>query len=239
MFSVPLYFQITARSSNTESGAHLVPAVVGNAIGGIISGVLIKRCVRPRITRCQRPKTDLDRSTQVRPLQSPHHHRRHHVLLQLPLAHAPLARQHQHLGIPLHFPQVCPSISFFCPPPFLLPPTPSQTYTNPQTPKSGFGTGIAQSAVFISLQAVIQDPSHLAPAISFMYLSSTLAVTLGLPLSNAVMQAVLRRTLRGRLLGLGFELGAIAEVRALFLLFLSCLVVLLGLLLMCRVWWCW
>ena len=72
-----------------------------------------------------------------------------------------------------------------------------------------------------------------------MYLSSTLAVTLGLPLSNAVMQAVLRRTLRGRLLGLGFELGAIAEVGALFFLFLSCLVVLLGLLLMCRVWWCW
>ena len=54
-----------------------------------------------------------------------------------------------------------------------------------------------------------------------MYLSSTLAVTLGLPLSNAVMQTVLRRTLRSRLLGLGFELGAIAEVRALFLLFLS------------------
>ncbi len=77
---------------------------------------------------------------------------------------------------------------------------------------SGFGTGIAQSAVFISLQAVIQDPSHLAPAISFMYLSSTLAVTLGLPLGNAVMQTVLRRTLRARLLGLGFELGAIAEV---------------------------
>jgi len=45
MFSVPLYFQITQRSSNTVSGAHLVPAVVGNALGGVISGVLIKRCV--------------------------------------------------------------------------------------------------------------------------------------------------------------------------------------------------
>lgn len=43
MFSVPLYFQITTRSSNTASGAHLVPAVVGNAIGGVISGVIIKR----------------------------------------------------------------------------------------------------------------------------------------------------------------------------------------------------
>jgi formate/nitrite transporter FocA (FNT family) len=45
MFSVPLYFQVTQRTSNTVSGAHLVPAVVGNALGGLISGLLIKRCV--------------------------------------------------------------------------------------------------------------------------------------------------------------------------------------------------
>jgi hypothetical protein len=43
MFSVPLYFQITARASNTVAGAHLVPAVFGNALGGLISGLLIKR----------------------------------------------------------------------------------------------------------------------------------------------------------------------------------------------------
>ena len=43
MFSVPLYFQITARASSTVAGAHLVPAVVGNAVGGMISGTYIKR----------------------------------------------------------------------------------------------------------------------------------------------------------------------------------------------------
>ena len=37
----------------------------------------------------------------------------------------------------------------------------------------GFGTGMAQSALFISLQAVIADPAHMSPAVSFMYLSGT------------------------------------------------------------------
>lgn len=45
MYSVPLYFQVTARTSNAEAGAHLFPAVAGNAIGGLLSGVLIKRSV--------------------------------------------------------------------------------------------------------------------------------------------------------------------------------------------------
>ena len=43
MFCVPIYFQVTQRVSNTEAGAHLFPAVAGNAIGGIISGLLIKK----------------------------------------------------------------------------------------------------------------------------------------------------------------------------------------------------
>lgn len=43
MFSVPLYFQVTKRASNTVAGAYLVPAVVGNAIGAILAGVVIKR----------------------------------------------------------------------------------------------------------------------------------------------------------------------------------------------------
>lgn len=44
MITIPLYFQVTARASATNAGTHLVPAVVGNAIGGLISGVYIKRC---------------------------------------------------------------------------------------------------------------------------------------------------------------------------------------------------
>ncbi|KAI0125632.1 major facilitator superfamily domain-containing protein [Xylariales sp. AK1849] len=46
MFSVPLYFQVTQRSSSTVAGAHLFPAVLGNTVGGIASGYLIKRTGR-------------------------------------------------------------------------------------------------------------------------------------------------------------------------------------------------
>jgi len=46
MFTVPLYFQITDRVSNTVAGAHLFPAVAGNAVGGMFSGWLISRTGR-------------------------------------------------------------------------------------------------------------------------------------------------------------------------------------------------
>ncbi|KAH7378396.1 major facilitator superfamily domain-containing protein [Phaeosphaeria sp. MPI-PUGE-AT-0046c] len=46
MFAVPLYFQITSNASNAAAGAHLIPAVVGNASAGIISGTIIKRTGR-------------------------------------------------------------------------------------------------------------------------------------------------------------------------------------------------
>ncbi|KAL2179355.1 major facilitator superfamily domain-containing protein [Thermothelomyces heterothallicus CBS 202.75] len=164
MFSVPLYFQITTRSSNTASGAHLVPAVVGNAIGGLISGVIIKRTGRY--------KTLIILAVTLSSLS--------YFLLML--------RWHG-------------STNFW-----------ESLYIFP----SGFGTGIAQSAVFVSLQAVIaaQDPSHLAPAISFMYLTTTIAITLGVPLSNAVMQSALRRSLWRRLIALrlgGDEIAKIVE----------------------------
>lgn len=76
---------------------------------------------------------------------------------------------------------------------------------------SGFGTGIAQSALFISLQVVI-DPAHMAPATSFMYLSTTVWITIGLPISNAAMQAALRSGLQTRLLGLGLGSKDILKV---------------------------
>lgn len=43
VFAVPLYFQVTQKVSNTVAGAHLFPAVFGNAIGGLVTGRLIKR----------------------------------------------------------------------------------------------------------------------------------------------------------------------------------------------------
>ncbi|OHF00413.1 major facilitator superfamily transporter [Colletotrichum orchidophilum] len=46
MFSVPLYFQVTQRVSNTVAGIHLFPAVFGNAIGGVLAGYLIRRTGR-------------------------------------------------------------------------------------------------------------------------------------------------------------------------------------------------
>ncbi|KAK4038051.1 major facilitator superfamily domain-containing protein [Parachaetomium inaequale] len=151
MFSVPLYFQITARASNTVSGAHLVPAVFGNALGGLVSGLLIKRSGRYKTL----------------------------IILAVTLS------SFSYLLLMLRWHG---NTNFW-----------ESLYIFP----SGFGTGTAQSAVFVSLQAVIADPSHLAPAISFMYLTSTVALTIGVPLSNAVMQSVLRRSLAGRLFALG------------------------------------
>ena len=52
MFCIPIYFQVTQRVSNTEAGAHLFPAVAGNAIGGIISGLLIKKYDTERKKEC-------------------------------------------------------------------------------------------------------------------------------------------------------------------------------------------
>ncbi|KAJ5882627.1 uncharacterized protein N7529_001299 [Penicillium soppii] len=43
MFSVPLYFQVTQRASTTAAGGHLVPAVVGNTLGGLMAGIFIRR----------------------------------------------------------------------------------------------------------------------------------------------------------------------------------------------------
>lgn len=43
MFSIPLYFQVTQGASNTIAGAHLFPAVAGNAVGGLLAGAAIRR----------------------------------------------------------------------------------------------------------------------------------------------------------------------------------------------------
>ena len=46
LFSVPLYFRITTNASNTQAGAYLFPSVLGNAIGGIIAGYVIRRTAK-------------------------------------------------------------------------------------------------------------------------------------------------------------------------------------------------
>jgi hypothetical protein len=51
MLLVPIYFQVSAHASVTNAGAHLMPSVMGNAVGGILSGVWIKRSAFPS-TEC-------------------------------------------------------------------------------------------------------------------------------------------------------------------------------------------
>lgn len=48
MHYVPLYFRVTQGSRNTSAGLHLVPAVFGNTLGGLLAGWLIARFV-PRL----------------------------------------------------------------------------------------------------------------------------------------------------------------------------------------------
>jgi hypothetical protein len=43
MFCVPLFFQVTENATSGVAGAHLMPAVIGNAVAGLISGVVIKK----------------------------------------------------------------------------------------------------------------------------------------------------------------------------------------------------
>ncbi|PKS08550.1 hypothetical protein jhhlp_004936 [Lomentospora prolificans] len=50
MFSVPIYFQVSQRVSNAKAGAHLFPAVLGNAVGAIVAGVIIKRTGKYKAT---------------------------------------------------------------------------------------------------------------------------------------------------------------------------------------------
>lgn len=46
MFTVPLYFQVVMGTTSTVAGGHLVPAVLGNTIGGLFAGFFIRRTGR-------------------------------------------------------------------------------------------------------------------------------------------------------------------------------------------------
>lgn len=46
MYTVPLYFRSTQSQTNTSAGSHLFPAVLGNTIGGLLSGYIIQRTGR-------------------------------------------------------------------------------------------------------------------------------------------------------------------------------------------------
>jgi len=43
MSIVPVYFQVTNGASTGQAGAYLVPAILGNTLGGLLTGAWIKR----------------------------------------------------------------------------------------------------------------------------------------------------------------------------------------------------
>lgn len=77
---------------------------------------------------------------------------------------------------------------------------------------SGFGTGVALSALFISLQASVQA-KYMSPAVSTFYLSSSIGSIAGLASTTAVAQEILRRTLESRLFSLGLDAAERTHVR--------------------------
>lgn len=64
--------------------------------------------------------------------------------------------------------------------------------------RRGFGTGLAFSALFIAVQAAV-DKTHIAPAVSMLYLSQGFGIVVGIAAASAAFQAGLRSTLDGRL----------------------------------------
>ncbi|KAH8660235.1 major facilitator superfamily domain-containing protein [Xylariales sp. PMI_506] len=49
MFTIPLYFQVTISASASLAGSFLVPAVVGNTLGGLACGAYISRTARYKL----------------------------------------------------------------------------------------------------------------------------------------------------------------------------------------------
>ncbi|KAH6648635.1 major facilitator superfamily transporter [Truncatella angustata] len=159
MFSVPLYFQVTQRTSSTVAGAHLFPAVAGNAIGALAVGQIIKRTGRYK-----------------------------NLIVFATFA-----------GI------VCYSL--------LILRWQGQTnwvesmYIIP----GGLGTGMAQSALFVALQASI-DPKDRAPATSALFLVGPTGATVGMAIGSALIVRGLRNGLFARLTALGLNPSHIHEI---------------------------
>lgn len=77
---------------------------------------------------------------------------------------------------------------------------------------SGFGTGIAQTAVFTSIQASI-DKKQRAPALAGMYLMLQLGLIIGLAAVSATVMETVRWKLDILLGGLGLDASTRYEVR--------------------------
>lgn len=76
---------------------------------------------------------------------------------------------------------------------------------------SGFGAGMAGSAVFVSINAVV-EPAHKAVANSGLQLAMPIGMLLGVTAGSAVMLDVLQRVLDKKLLDVGLSLESRTEV---------------------------
>jgi hypothetical protein len=102
MFSVPLYFQVTEGLSNTKAGSKLVVAILGNTIGGLLTGYIIKRYIQAFMF-CSFFQYHSRLITQNWKIQAPHNLRRCQRTYILHPNNSPLGWLHQHVGITLHY----------------------------------------------------------------------------------------------------------------------------------------
>ncbi|SPO01685.1 related to multidrug resistance protein [Cephalotrichum gorgonifer] len=159
MFSVPIYFQVSRRVSNAVAGAHLFPAVFGNALGAVFSGLLIKRTGRyQNVLVCGTLASSFS-----------------YILLFL--------TWHGNTSI-------WESLYIF---------------------PSGFGTGIAQTAVFTSIQASVSKKMR-APALAGMYLTISVGVIAGLAIVSATVMETVQWKLDTLLQGMGLDAAARYEI---------------------------
>ncbi|KAI8622885.1 major facilitator superfamily domain-containing protein [Xylariaceae sp. FL1651] len=159
MYFVPLYFQVTAGASNTVAGFHLVPAVVGNAFGGLVSGYLIRSTGGYKM-----------------------------VILGASLSAS--------VAYSLLILRWAGHTNWW-----------ESLYIFP----GGFGAGMCTSAVFVSINAVV-EPAHKAVVTSGLQLAMPIGMLLGVAASSAVMLDVLQKALDTKLLGFGLGLEARTEI---------------------------
>lgn len=76
---------------------------------------------------------------------------------------------------------------------------------------SGFGAGMSGSAVFVSLNAVV-EPVHKAVVTSGIQLAIPIGMLLGVTAGSAVMLDVIQRVLDKRLFEIGLDLESRTEV---------------------------
>ncbi|KAF2402942.1 MFS general substrate transporter [Trichodelitschia bisporula] len=148
MYCVPIYFQVTQNASAALAGTHLFPAVAGNAVGALISGLTIKRTGRYKaLAIIATISSSISYS-----------------LLML--------RWRGHTG--------------FWESLYIVP--------------GGFGLGICEAAVFISLSASVPKALQ-GVALSGLFLTVSVGVLTGYAASSSVLENVLRSELVRRLVG--------------------------------------